>query len=97
MKAVMISYNQVHTERVMAAMDKVHARGLTKWELTQGRGSEFGEPHYGSHAWPSMNSTILSIMDDGKVEKLMELLREIDEESPEQGLKAYYWNVEGGM
>ena len=27
----------------------------------QGRGSKTGEPHYGSHAWPSMCSAIITL------------------------------------
>ena len=62
MKAVFISYNQALTDRVMAILDRNGARGFTKWELTHGRGSVDGEPHYASHAWPAMNSSILSAM-----------------------------------
>mgnify|MGYP001525039816 CR=1 FL=1 len=63
MKAVFLSYNQALTDRVNAILDEQGIRGFTKWALTEGRGSVDGEPHYGTHAWPSMNASILAIVD----------------------------------
>ena len=71
MKAVFLSYNQALTDRVNAILDKQGIRGFTKWALTEGRGSVDGEPHYGTHAWPSMNASILAIVDDEKVAPLL--------------------------
>ena len=71
MKAVFLSYNQALTDRVNAILDEQGIRGFTKWALTEGRGSVDGEPHYGTHAWPSMNASILAIVDDEKVAPLM--------------------------
>jgi nitrogen regulatory protein PII len=97
MKAVFISYNQAHTLQVNAALDKLGVRGFTRWALTEGRGSTEGEPHYGTHAWPSMNSSLLIFMDDGGVEPLLEALRELDAGAPQQGLRAFVMNAEAGM
>ncbi len=94
MKAVFISYNQALTDRVQDVLDKRNVRGFTKWELTQGRGTSTGEPHYGNHTWPSMNSSVMAIMDDDKVPALMESLREVDRQLSKQGLRAFVWNVE---
>jgi len=97
MKAIFISYGQVHTERVLRILDQNNARGYTKWERTQGRGSQTGEPHYGTHAWPALNASILTVVADHLAGPILEALREIDSESPEQGLRAFVWNVEGGL
>lgn len=97
MKAVFVSYNQAHTERVQEALDRKHIRGFTKWVETEGRGTETGDPHYGSHAWPAKNSSILAIVPDAKVEEVMEALRAVDDTSPDLGLRAFYWHVEGGL
>ncbi|MFI3247756.1 MAG: hypothetical protein R3Y39_01315 [Rikenellaceae bacterium] len=94
MKALFISYNQALTDRVHAILDKLSIRGFTKWELTEGRGSEDGEPHYGTHAWPSMNSSILAIVEDEKVEPALEALREMDSRTKMQGSRAFVWNIE---
>lgn len=97
MKAVFISYNQALTERVMVALDKNSCRGFTKWELTMGRGSLIGEPHYGTHAWPSVNSSILTFIDDEKVVPLMNSLREVDLSAEQQGLRAFVMPVEQAL
>ena len=64
MKAVFVSYNQALTDPMQEILDDLGVRGFTKWELTMGRGSFDGEPHYGTHAWPSMNSSMLMIVED---------------------------------
>lgn len=94
MKAIFITYNQALSDRVMYIMDRKSARGFTKWDLTQGRGSVDGEPHYGDHTWPAMNSSIITIVDDHKVKPIMDALRELDAVTKMQGLRAYVWNVE---
>ena len=94
MKAIFISYNQAVTERIMTILDDNAIRGFTKWALTEGRGSIDGEPHYGSHAWPSMNSSVLTIVPDEKVEQIMNDLRELDKETKMQGSRAFVWNIE---
>jgi len=97
MKAIFVTYNQVHTDKVMRILDQNHARGFTKWAVTQGRGSQSGEPHYGTHAWPSMNSSVLAVVEDHLVDPILDALRELDDGSPEQGLRAFVWSVERGL
>ncbi len=97
MKAVFISYNQAHTLQINEMLDTLGVRGFTRWALTEGRGSRDGEPHYGSHAWPSMNSSLLVFIEDGGVAPLLEALRELDAEAPQQGLRAFVMNAEEGM
>lgn len=97
MKAVFISYNQAHTLEVNAALDRLGVRGFTRWALTEGRGTEEGEAHYGTHAWPSMNTSVLAIVDDPQVEPLLDELRRIDRSAPLQGLRAFVWDAASGM
>ncbi len=97
MKAVFISYNQALTDRVDAILDRENIRGFSMWETTFGRGSNGGEPHMGTHTWPAMNSSILTIVDDGQVEDLLNALRDLDSEIERQGLRAFVWNVEQGL
>ncbi len=94
MKAVFISYNQALTERIQKILDNQGIRGFTKWQLTEGRGSVDGEPHNGTHTWPSMNSSIMTIVEDEKVEPLMADLRKMDEVTKMQGSRAFVWNIE---
>ena len=94
MKAVFLSYNQALTDRVNAILDKQGIRGFTKWALTEGRGSVDGEPHYGTHAWPSMNSSMLMIVEDEKVAPLLDAFRKLDSQTKMQGSRAFVWNIE---
>ncbi len=78
----------------MQILDRNSLRGFTYWENVQGRGSKTGEPHYGSHAWPSTNSSIMTMVDDSKVERLLEVLHNLDKTKEALGLRAFVMNVE---
>ncbi len=94
MKAVFISYNQALTEAVNYIIDQCGIRGFSRWEETYGRGSREGEPHFGSHTWPSKNTSVLAVIDDHKVAPLLEKLRALDDKTRMQGLRAFVWNIE---
>jgi len=94
MKAVFIPFNQAYKERLIVILDKMNIRGFTFWEHVQGRGTKTGEPHYGSHAWPTMNSSILTVIPDEKVDDLLEKINSLDKETEKQGIHAFVWNIE---
>ena len=94
MKAIFIAFDQAHYEKIISLLDKRNCRGFTAWEQVQGRGSKTGEPHYGSHAWPSMASSIMTIVDDSRVDEVLSALKALDEETPMLGLRAWSWNIE---
>jgi len=97
MKAIFIPYNQAFKERLIEMLERSNIRGFTMWEQVQGRGSHKGEPHYGSHAWPTMNSAILTVVPDEAVDSLLKKIHAIDLEAELQGLHAFVWNVEKGV
>ncbi len=94
MKAILVTFDQAHYERIIDILERNNCRGFTAWEQVQGRGSATGEPHYGSHAWPSMASAVISIVEDHRVAPVLERLREIDLDRPKLGLRAFVWNIE---
>ena len=67
MKAIMIIYNQAHTEKVEYLLEKLGIKGFSLWENVQGRGTNTGVPHLGTHAWPEINKSVLTIVDDGSL------------------------------
>jgi nitrogen regulatory protein PII len=94
MKSVMITFDQAFYEGIRTTLDRLNCRGFSYLEQVQGRGSKTGEPHYGSHAWPSMCSAILTVVEDEKVKPLLEALHAMDVEREQLGLRAFVWNVE---
>jgi len=94
MKAVMIIYNQAHTEKVEYIIDKLGIKGYTLWEDVRGRGTKTGEPHLGTHTWPAINKSLLTVTDDDMVDPLLEKVKKIDSISEEVGIRAFVWNVE---
>jgi len=97
MKAIYIVYGQSLTGIIEQLLDKLDIRGFTRWQEVHGRGTKSGEPHYGTHAWPTKNGAILTIIEDEKVDNLLKSLRQINEQSEQQGLNAFVWNIEGVM
>lgn len=94
MKAVFIAFNQANTDRVKYMLDRLEIRGYTLWEQVHGRGSRDGEPREGSHTWPEMNSSILTVIDDEKVPELLHVCKKLDNRNLEMGVRAFVWNVE---
>ena len=93
MKAVFMSCNQSMYEDILSLMDEMNLRGFTGWEELIGRGSKDGEPHLGSHAWPGMNSALIAVMEDDQAAEFLRRIKQIDDENPEQGIRAFAWNV----
>ena len=94
MKGIFISYSQVYNMEVVDILENLGCRGYTMWNDIAGRGSESGEPHLGSHAWPTMNNALLAFVPAEKVDEILNEIRLKDEETPALGIRAFVWNVE---
>ncbi len=94
MKSVFIVFNQAHTERIEYMFDQLGVRGYTWWEQVKGRGSETGEPRMGTHTWPEMNSSAMTIVPDEKVSEILEVVNKINAINEEVGIRAFVWNIE---
>jgi nitrogen regulatory protein PII len=93
MKAVMIIYNQANTEKIEYMLDKLGINGYSLWENVQGRGTNTGVPHLGTHAWPEINKNVLTVVDDDKVDKILETVSKIDAINEEVGIRAFVWDI----
>lgn len=94
MKAVFISLYQAFYDEVVEILDKNEIRGFTAWNEVTGRGSDDGEPHYGTHTWPTLNSAILTFVPDEKVHALLKDIHELDLSAEQQGIRAFVWNAD---
>ncbi|MBR4996236.1 MAG: hypothetical protein IKY82_09285 [Alistipes sp.] len=93
MKAVFMACNQSMYDAVIDIMKELNISGFTGWEELIGKGSNTGEPHLGNHAWPTMNSALISIMEDAKADEFLQRLKQLDNENHKQGLRAFAWSV----
>lgn len=94
MKSVMIVCNMIVSDEVHEALHRLKIRGFTQWNGIQGNGSDKGEPHLGNHTWPSLNSAIMVIMEDEKVDTLLNEIKEIEKGARQQGIRAFVWDIE---
>ena len=89
----MIIYNQAHTERVEYLLDKLGIKGYSLWENVQGRGTSTGVPHLGTHAWPEINKSVITVVEDEIADSVLENVRKIDAINNEVGIRAFVWDV----
>lgn len=94
MKSVFITYNQALTERLAYIFDQLKITGYTKFPLVFGRGTNGGEPRMASHAWPEMNSAVLTVVEDDVVPVLLKYVEKLDEVNKANGIRAFVWNIE---
>ena len=90
----MITFDQAFYERIIKTLDRLNCRGFSYFQQVQGRGSKTGEPHYGSHAWPSMCSAIITMVEDQRVDLGGRRIIKKKKETEMLGLRAFVWNVE---
>src|SRR5664280_2164871 len=93
MKAIMVIYNQALTEKIEYMLDKLGIKGYSLWENVQGRGTSTGVPHLGTHAWPEINKSIITIVEDNIVDSILDTVKRIDEINDEVGIRAFVWDV----
>jgi nitrogen regulatory protein PII len=93
MKAIMIIYNQAHSEKVEYLLDKLEIKGYSLWENVQGRGTKTGDPHLGTHTWPEINKSVLTIVEDNFVDGVLENIKRIDAVNEEVGIRAFVWDI----
>ena len=94
MKAILVIYNQAYYDDIVKVLNAHGVKGYTEWNEIKGHGSESGEPHLGSHAWPTLNNAIITIVDGDKVDGIMSELHDFDAKAPTLGLRAFVWSVE---
>jgi nitrogen regulatory protein PII len=93
MKAIMIIYNQAHSEKVEYMFDKLGIKGYSLWENVQGRGTNSGVPHLGTHAWPEINKSVITIVEDDLVDTLLDKIKRMDAINEEVGIRAFVWEI----
>ena len=93
MKAIMIIYNQANTEKIEYMLDKLGIKGYSLWENVQGRGTNTGVPHLGTHAWPEINKSVLTVVEDNLVDNVLDTVKKIDAINNEVGIRAFVWDV----
>ena len=94
MKTIFITYDRALHDLVIEALDASNVRGYTLLSDVSGRGTKTGDPHLGSHAWPTLNDALFTVVEDSQTAPLLKRLRQLDIDNPLLGLRAFVWNVE---
>ncbi|MBP7850820.1 MAG: hypothetical protein KA053_11145 [Lentimicrobiaceae bacterium] len=94
MKSVFIVFNQAVTEKVEYILDQLEIRGYTWFQDVKGRGTYNGEPRMGTHTWPEMNSAVITIVENEKVNSLLEKITRLNQLNEEVGVRAFVWDIQ---
>lgn len=97
MKAILIIYEQALQPEIKEMMRIHNVLGFTKMQNIGGKGSRGGEPHLGTHAWPALNDVMLIVVEDQKVEPILNTLKQIDIDNKILGIRAFVWNIEDSI
>ena len=90
---ILVLYNVAIHEELMEKLQPLELSGYTRWERVIGQGKSSG-PHLGTHIWPAFNSSLAIAAEDGQVNAIVEAVRELKQQMPQQGIKAIVWPVE---
>ena len=74
-------------------LDKLEIKGYSLWENVQGRGTNTGVPHLGTHAWPEINKSVLTMVSDELVDTVLDKIKKIDAVNEEVGIRAFVWDI----
>ena len=94
MKSVFITFDISHKEAVINILTHNNCRGFSFFDQLLGRGSVSGDPHFGTHAWPSICGSVISIVEDKVVDNILAAIKDLDEQSPQLGIRAFVWDIE---
>jgi nitrogen regulatory protein PII len=93
MKMVFIVYSQSADYEVIGAIKKAGIKGYTKMEKASGEGVET-EPKLHTHTWPGENCVIFLALEEEELQGVVELIRELKNEHPRTGVKAFIMPME---
>ena len=70
---------------------KNNSDGYTKFTGVQGEGH--GEPHLGTHIWPSINNCIMTAIDNSKEKNITNAAKALKEKFPGIGIQIFITNL----
>lgn len=94
MKLVLIIFDQVYYECIIVLLDCLGCWGFIYLECVQGCGLKIGDLYFGSYVWFSMCLVIIMVVDDKKVDLLLDVLYWMDMQIEQFGLWVFVINVE---
>ena len=90
MLLMFIIYSNAVDDEIVEIIKK-NSEGYTKFSGVQGEGH--GEPHLGTHIWPSINNCIMTAIDNTKEEKIVNATKTLKEKFPGIGIQIFITNL----
>ena len=80
MKTLWITYDIVLDEDILRLLEDYQVVGFTRWPRLTGRGPNSGA-RLDDHVWPGANAAVMTVQPDDLVDRLMERLQALRNES----------------
>lgn len=94
MKAVMVVYNNAIDPEVGEMMNASGIEHYTKFTSAFGKGPGSG-PRLGDAVWPGGNNAVLVVTSPEAAQTLIRQVEVLQKDIPAEGLRAFWWEVEG--
>jgi len=96
MKAVSVVYNEAIDEEVMEAFSRAGLEHYTKFTRVLGSGPGSGA-RLDDHVWPGANRVLLVFAEEEWVSALVREIGKLRESLSSEGLRAFWWEIEGSV
>lgn len=93
MKMLLIVYNEVADEDMLAGLKSAGIKAYTKMQEARGEGSET-EPKLGTHYWPGRNNILFVAVRDDEAPAVKKALSTLKLDHPKAGVKCFMLPVE---
>lgn len=93
MKAVLIIHNAAIDGEVNEALQEVGITCYSKFKDVLGKG-QLSDPHLNTEVWPGINHGTLLVVEQEKVEKIMNRIRRLRKNLGSEGIKAFTWQID---
>ncbi len=80
MKTLWITYDIVLDEDILRLLEEFQVVGFTRWPRMTGRGPNSGA-RLDDHVWPGANAAVMTVQPDDLIDRLMERLQALRNES----------------
>ena len=93
MKMVFMTYKDSQDSEVMQILNDLDIPAFTRWRNIQEK-TRKGRPRMGTHIWPGYNYAITFEVEEETASKLFIRIREFNELTKFEGIKAVCWTLD---
>ena len=92
MKMVFLSFYEGKTDEVIAILKSEKIESYVRWDEVKGQAAGF-RPRMGTDVWPGHNGALQFPIEDGRVDRLFELISHVNQAAEYEGISAFVFDL----